>query len=257
MAYKFFTMSFDDGLEQDKHIIEILRRYDLQATFNLNAGLFGSNNMIGRIGNYGVRCVKEAKDSFWMKYSCSNRIPENEIRQVYQGFEIASHSFKHENFRKADAMTIEGSLRKDVAKLTELAGYKIAGHAYPSGFISDEAVAFLKKLDVEYGRGICSTHKFEFPEEPLRYQPTVWIIENNLLDLADRFLRSESEQDQLFYVWGHGYELDFGTKRCNWYHFEKFCERMAGRNDIIYCDNKTAFRMHQKEIYGKCISGNV
>ena len=147
-------MSFDDGLEQDKQIIEILRKYGLQAAFNLNAGLFGSKNMIGRIGNYGVRCVKESKDSFWMKYCHSNRIPEDEIKQVYQGFEIASHSFQHENFKKIDSNMIEDSLRQDVSRLSDIAGYKIAGHAYPSGAMSDEAVSCLMKLNVEYGRGI-------------------------------------------------------------------------------------------------------
>ena len=31
MAKKYFTLSFDDGVEQDKHIIEILKRYQLSA----------------------------------------------------------------------------------------------------------------------------------------------------------------------------------------------------------------------------------
>ncbi|MEY8494184.1 hypothetical protein AALC16_14390 [Lachnospiraceae bacterium 29-91] len=91
------------------------------------------------------------------------------------------------------------------------------------------------------------TMSFDFPDDPLKYQPTVWMIEKNLLDLADQFLESEPDEDQLFYVWGHGNELDFGTRRCNWYCFEKFCDRIAGRKDILYCDNKTAFRMHEEQ----------
>jgi len=41
---KYFTMSFDDGLEQDKKIIQICNRYGIQCTFNLNAGLTGTKN---------------------------------------------------------------------------------------------------------------------------------------------------------------------------------------------------------------------
>lgn len=36
---KAFTMSYDDGIEQDKRFIEIINRYSLKATFNINYGL--------------------------------------------------------------------------------------------------------------------------------------------------------------------------------------------------------------------------
>lgn len=36
MGRKYFVWSFDDGLEQDKKIVEILRSFNMGATFNLN-----------------------------------------------------------------------------------------------------------------------------------------------------------------------------------------------------------------------------
>ena len=38
---KYFCWNIDDGLEQDKKIIEEFRRDGIAATFNLNAGWFG------------------------------------------------------------------------------------------------------------------------------------------------------------------------------------------------------------------------
>lgn len=39
--YKAFTLSFDDGIEQDAKLIALLESYGLKATFNLNTGLAG------------------------------------------------------------------------------------------------------------------------------------------------------------------------------------------------------------------------
>lgn len=44
MHTKYFACSFDDGLEQDRCIIEILKEHRLGGTFHLNSGLFGTRN---------------------------------------------------------------------------------------------------------------------------------------------------------------------------------------------------------------------
>ena len=43
---KAVTFSFDDGVLQDKRTIEILNKYGLKATFNLNSGKFGTNGQV-------------------------------------------------------------------------------------------------------------------------------------------------------------------------------------------------------------------
>ena len=47
---KALTFSFDDGVTQDKKLIEILNRYGLKATFNINSGFFGAKNELIRNG---------------------------------------------------------------------------------------------------------------------------------------------------------------------------------------------------------------
>lgn len=41
MYRKFFACSFDDGLEQDRRIIETLKEFKMGGTFHLSSGLFG------------------------------------------------------------------------------------------------------------------------------------------------------------------------------------------------------------------------
>ena len=43
---KAVTFSYDDGISQDIRLIEILNRYGLKATFNLNSGLFGQQRIL-------------------------------------------------------------------------------------------------------------------------------------------------------------------------------------------------------------------
>ena len=248
MAYKkYFTMSFDDGLEQDKRIIQILNRYGIKCTFNLNAGLFGIQKRVGRIGNIGFLEYPEGSTGFKtrFKHNDHHRIPVDEIAQVYEGFEIASHGYKHEALAMIKPEQMEESIRMDVEGLSTLAGYPIVGHAYPGGSSSDKVAACLKKYGIIYAREVLATGTFSFPKDPLRYRATSLVWNKKLFDLADRFIKAEPQTDDLlFYIWGHGYELDFATELASWERFERFCEKIAGQKDILYCTNKQAFEGH-------------
>ena len=53
---KSVTYSYDDGCRQDIKVAEILRRYGIRGTFNINSGLFGKKakyyKIITRIRNF-------------------------------------------------------------------------------------------------------------------------------------------------------------------------------------------------------------
>ena len=50
MGEKYFTVSYDDGLEQDRRIIALMERYGIRGTFNLSSGMFGKKSYIRRVG---------------------------------------------------------------------------------------------------------------------------------------------------------------------------------------------------------------
>ena len=74
MGKKYFTLSFDDGLEQDKRIIALMKQYGLKGTFNLNSGLFGQRGEVMGLGSFSFRdCEEGAGPSPMCRITASRR----------------------------------------------------------------------------------------------------------------------------------------------------------------------------------------
>ena len=76
---KILTFSYDDGVSQDVRLIELLNKYGMKGTFNLNSGLLGR---AGSLMREGVR-VDNIK------------VQPQDVRQVYAGHEVAAHTLTH------------------------------------------------------------------------------------------------------------------------------------------------------------------
>jgi hypothetical protein len=50
--------------------------------------------------------------------------------------------------------------------------------------------------------------------------------------MFDDFISSDEEG--VFYIWGHSYEFDCLDK---WEEFEEFCKYISGRGDVFYGTN--------------------
>ena len=48
MQNKFFTLSYDDGITQDKRLVKIFNKYGIRATFNINSELLGNPGYLRR-----------------------------------------------------------------------------------------------------------------------------------------------------------------------------------------------------------------
>ncbi|MBR3359003.1 MAG: polysaccharide deacetylase family protein [Solobacterium sp.] len=250
MGRKYFAWSFDDGLEQDKKIIEILRQYGLGATFHLNSGLFGDRTYEGRIGNLGM--TETPASSFdpharhLLPYVPHFRIPEDEIVQVYRGFEIASHTSHHVNLSRCTEETRRAEIRDDVEALSALTGQTVTGFAYPYGAGAKKSRDALKEAGVQYARLAVTKPGFRFPEDPLAMPLSCWHISAKTFERLDAFFQAEAEEDLFFLMFAHGYEFDFGTKESNWDKFRRICEAVASHDDIIACSIGEALRMHRE-----------
>ena len=76
---KAVTFSFDDGVTQDKRLIEIFDRYGLKCTFNINSGR-----------------LDEAKKLLLGEVTVSHVKPRaQEIAAIYKNHEIAGHTLSH------------------------------------------------------------------------------------------------------------------------------------------------------------------
>ena len=157
---KALTFSFDDGVTQDKRLIDILNKYNLKATFNINSSLLG---LKGRLERNGVLISHD-------------KVYPSEVAKIYQGHEVAAHTLTHPLLPNEDEQTIIWQVEEDRKKLSEMVGYEVKGMAYPcGGENNDDRVAEIIKNNtgVKFARTITSTGNFDLQKNLHRFNPTV------------------------------------------------------------------------------------
>lgn len=223
---KILTFSYDDGVTQDLRLIEILNRYHLKGTFNLNSGCLGQKNHFMCRGAM-VRHM---------------RFTAGAAQRVYAGHEIAVHTLNHPNLTKMDDAEVIRQVREDQRALEAIAGYPITGMAYPEGGVNhdDRVVRLIREnTNLRYARTITSSYSFHPQQDLLRFAPTVYHIEwERMEELAEAFIHLKTDTPKLFYIWGHSYEFDIDD---SWERFERLCARLAFRRDMQYLTNRQAF----------------
>lgn len=224
---KCLTFSFDDGVTQDKRMIDILDKYGLKCTFNLNSALLGLKGGWEQNGK-------------WLSH---NKISPLEVKETYAGHEVAVHTLTHPNLTAESDDTVVYQVEEDRNQLSRLVGYEVCGMAYPCGGVNnDERVAGLIKnhTGVRYARTITSTYSFALPKNLYRMDPTAFIGDDKLFELAEQFISAKEDEDLLFYIWGHAYEFDVRDE-IPWERFEEFCKLISGKKDIFYGTNTQVF----------------
>ena len=220
---KAITFSFDDGVTQDIRLIEILDKYGLKATFNLNSKFLGGKNELIRNG------VKVDH----------NKVEPADVKSIYKNHEVAVHTLTHPNLTTLDESEIITQVEQDRLNLSELCGYEVVGMAYPCGGVNnDDRVAEIIKNNtgVKYARTITSTHTFSKQENLYRFNPTEYYIEQeNVMKSAEKFLKLDATEPSVLYIWGHAYELDAYQA---WEWFEELCKLLSGKNDVFYGTNR-------------------
>lgn len=222
---KALTFSYDDGVTQDRRLIEIFNKYGLKATFNLNSELLG---LPGALVRDGVRISHD-------------KIRPEEVKDVYAGHEVAVHTLTHPNLTQIeDDAEVIRQVEEDRKNLSALVGYEVLGMAYPCGGVNcDDRTARLirENTPIRYARTITTTHSFACYPDLYQYKGSVYHHGefDLMLEMGERFLASDPETPQVFYIWGHAYEFDIFPER--WAQFEAFCAKMSGRDDIFYGTN--------------------
>lgn len=222
---KAVTFSYDDGVCQDRRLVELLNRYGLKCTFNLNSGIMSGAN---KWESNGVTI---------------RRMNAEGLPKLYEGHEIAGHMLTHANPTELDDETLYNEIRLDKRYLEQLFSQEVVGMAYPYGCFDDRIVKITRDCGMRYARTVWSTDSTEFPTDLLRLRPTAHHNAESLFGRIDAFLADASETPQLMYIWGHSYEFDLEN---NWERMEEICRRLAGHSDIFYGTNAEVL-LHQNE----------
>ena len=226
MGWKFFTVSFDDGTEQDIRVIALMEKYGIRGTFNLSSGLFGESAHVSRtisetLPDGSCRQVNVKFDHIIM--------PLELAREVYSRdfIEIAGHGTHHLHQSGLGKNKLIEQIADDAAILSDLFGRKIRGHIFPYGEYDADCLTVMEEAGLVYGRlatGGIIDKDFCFSAERGIIKPTCRMTDHCALPLLRRFISTPCcEQDMVFYMWGHSFELDYGTETgCDTYLEELF-----------------------------------
>jgi len=174
---KVLTLSYDDGLVQDIRLIEIMNKHGLKGTFNINSGLYFSEDRV-REKFHGRLKLSEAKELY-----------------TNSGHEIAVHALTHPSLGKLDSSEIIFEIIEDRKNIESQYGVITRGMAYPFGAYNDNVVDILEKCHIAYARTVKSTHGFAFPESWLTLHPTCHHNDERLEELIKRFVETPNVYD--------------------------------------------------------------
>lgn len=213
------TLSYDDAVQTDVRLIEIMKQHGLKGTFNVNSELFAAEGKVYAPGTVHRRMSRSES------LACFSD-PE---------VEVAIHGATHPFWNLLPSAAAVRDIYADREALEKMFGRIIRGAAYPFGAYSDEVVEILRQCGIAYCRTTKATGSFAIPTDWLRLHPTCHHNDERLMPLAEEFLSAEHIRDPLlFYVWGHSYEFDGND---NWQVIEQFAEYIGGRDDIWYATN--------------------
>ena len=216
---KALTLSYDDGVEQDVRLMEILDQHGIRATFNLNSGCWAPEGVV------------------YPKGQIHRRMSKSQVAKVYANpnHEVAAHCLTHASLTELSPAEIAWEVLEDRRNLEEMFGGLIRGLAYPFGTFSDKVVDALKATGAAYARTVNSTNDCSIPGDWLRLHPTCHHNAPHLMEMCDRFLADTVPfGSRLFYLWGHSYEFEADN---NWQVIEDFCAKMGGHDDVWYATN--------------------
>ena len=225
---KAVTFSFDDGVLQDIRLIELLNKYGLKATFNLNSELFNGQDIL--------RFEDERPHTV-----CRYTIAPKDVKEIYAGHEVAAHTLTHPKLTTVeDDKEIIRQVEQDRLNLTRLVGYEVIGFAYPGGGVNNDprcAEIIRKHTGAHYARGYKRCESFDLQDDLYQFSPNASADHLDALDvLVDRFLALEADKPQLLFVLGHAYGLDYESER--WAKLESVLQKISGHDDIFYGTNK-------------------
>ena len=222
---KAFTASYDDNLLADRHLLEIMGRYGIKCTLNVNNAFLEEQNI---------------------------RMPVEDTNALVDagGHEIAQHCDHHIAPGLASPCTVMREVLEGRQFLERRFVRIVRGMAYPDtgitrfkSCINYETVRrILHDAGVAYSRSLGGDNDcFMLPDDWYNWIPTAHHGNPQLFNWLEEFLTADLAQKPpkgqaplLFYVWGHSFEFD---RNNNWERLEELCRRAGGQDEVWYATN--------------------
>jgi hypothetical protein len=226
-----FNITYDDGVTQDLRFVELMNRYGLKGTFNLNSELMRTGFAWTHPTGMEVK-----------------RLPVETAQWLYRGHEVASHSRTHPYMSSLNREQILEELGRDKQDLEEMLGVPVVGFALPFRFYSREIADCARELGFEYSRMSEFSGSYVPCTDWYYWKTCFYHIEPGLDEFVEGFLETEQEL-AVCQIVGHSYDLDAEDL---WETMEDILRRVSGDNRIWSCTNLELVRylkaMTQAEI---------
>lgn len=184
---KIFLISFDDGTVWDRRFTELLNKYGMKGTFNLNSGL--------------EEFVWQYEDRFPVR-----RQILRETLEQYRGHEIASHTLHHPWLNSLTPPQLCREVGEDCAALKELFGLEEIGFGVPFTACGEREIKIIRRF-VRYIRLSAFSDSFAPPSDPYHIPIHALFNQPDIRDRIEAFAHSDLPV-ALFVMAGHSYELE-------------------------------------------------
>ena len=198
---------WDDGVETDIRLVEILQKYGIKATFNINSGL---------------HYRKVRRTSTWQLKGDPNFVNRflsiEDMKTLYRGFKIGAHGVFHLSYVPEKFDEFVTDIVEDRENLEDIFQCKVLGMAYPCGLWDEKIAEALREKGFVYGRTVVRTDNVAAFKHPLILETSCHFLEDNFYD---KFAAAKANNG-IFYFWGHSCEMQSLPEK--WAEFE---QRMA------------------------------
>lgn len=215
---KAFSLTYDDGVLQDERLVQLLNRYGIRATFNLNSRLM--------------------QERFtWMHPNGMpvTRLSPEAARRIYDdgGHEIASHTLTHPYLQGLPDAELCRQMKEDKDNLEALFGREVRGFAVPFDYYDDRIADCARQCGFAYARRSETTGSFTPCAAPYHWKTGLFHLEPGLTDYVAAFLNTDEEL-AVCQIVGHSYDLDAENL---WGTLELICAAVSARDDVWLCTN--------------------
>ena len=206
---KIVSLSFDDGTIYDLRFIELLNKYNIRATLNLNSKL---DNFVWYFGDTPIE-----------------RLKLNEVVEKYDGHEVCSHSLTHPYFSSLSKEEIIRQVKEDCENLSKIFNRDINAFAFPFHDQTEEHIQILKEnLNLNYIRYSYFEESY-LPKDRYHIPLNALYNDNDLYEKLKKFKNNDLD-NSLFVIAGHSYEFEV---RNEWERIEELLKYLSSNKDIV------------------------
>lgn len=213
---KACSFSYDDGVLQDIRFVQLLNKYGMKGTFNLNSQLMRQEFAWTHDTGMTVRRLSEAAAS-----------------GLYDGHEVASHTLTHPYMHDLNRSQIMEQMVQDKENLENLFGTGIYGFAVPFTYYSDLIASCAKDAGFEYVRISEVTNSYLISPNPYYWRGGKFHWDGDLEQYVRSFLITNHEL-ALCQIVGHSYDLDAMDL---WDKFERILYDLSQESDVLAMTN--------------------